>query len=79
MGWLTQLLLQASADQDPQAWWQHAGRMILAERASVLGEEVHVWSTAQRAKLRRVYQRLYMQRRSRMWCAMPACLPACHT
>ena len=51
-------------DLDPQAWWQHAGRIILAERSAVLGADAHGRSTAHRARLRRTYEELYMQQRS---------------
>ena len=55
-------------DLDPQAWWQHAGRIILAERCAVLGADSHARSTAHRARLRRTYEELYMQQRSSFRC-----------
>lgn len=53
-----------SVDANPQAWWQHAGRAVLSERALALGSESSRCDSRHRREFRQLYNRFYLRRRS---------------
>ena len=51
-------------DENPQQWWQHAGRAVLTERSQTLGSESSRWGLTNRRYYRRLYQLYYLRHRS---------------